>query len=218
MGHILIYTSESTQDYKFDEINNIATVSRILNAEKSITGILLYDTKNFLQILEGDESRIDALMQTIKQDGRHKNIHIVISEKLKMRKFENWSMRVKLLETNALTHIHKWAIQSGNDLFGKNNEDVLKLILILILEAFPEASEFSSENKMMDYDCLTKREREILLLMAKGLTSKSIASQLNIAEKTVARHSENIRNKFGCHSKNQIISAIFDSGYIYKLV
>lgn len=218
MEHILIYTSESTEDHKRQVLDNIINVSAKLNAEKNITGILLYDTKNFLQILEGDEFQINALMGKIKKDNRHTNIRIVISEKLKSRNFKNWSMRVKLIETNALTEIHKWAIQSGQNLWGKEHDDVLKLILILILEVFPEASEFSKDQTILDYDSLTRREREILLFLVKGFTAKNIANQLNISEKTVARHAENIRNKWGCASKSEIISAIFDSGYVYKLL
>ncbi|MDR3477846.1 MAG: BLUF domain-containing protein [Gammaproteobacteria bacterium] len=218
MEHILIYTSESTEDHKRQVLDNIINVSAKLNAEKNITGILLYDTKNFLQILEGDEFQINALLGKIKKDNRHTNIRIVISEKLKSRNFKNWSMRVKLIETNALTEIHKWAIQSGQNLWGKEHDDVLKLILILILEVFPEASEFSKDQTILDYDSLTRREREILLFLVKGFTAKNIANQLNISEKTVARHAENIRNKWGCASKSEIISAIFDSGYVYKLL
>ncbi|HEY6561252.1 MAG TPA: response regulator transcription factor [Polyangiaceae bacterium] len=42
---------------------------------------------------------------------------------------------------------------------------------------------------------LSARERQILLLVARGLTSKEIAAQLGVAEKTVNNHRANIRAK-----------------------
>jgi DNA-binding NarL/FixJ family response regulator len=44
---------------------------------------------------------------------------------------------------------------------------------------------------------LTKREREVLHLMAEGLTTKAIATQLQIAFKTARHHRTNILTKLG---------------------
>lgn len=47
---------------------------------------------------------------------------------------------------------------------------------------------------------LTKRERDILVLVAKGLMSKEIADQLNISIHTVISHRKNITKKTGIKS------------------
>ena len=47
---------------------------------------------------------------------------------------------------------------------------------------------------------LTSKEREILQLIAEGNTSKQIASNLNIALKTVESHRVNIMNKLDIHN------------------
>jgi DNA-binding NarL/FixJ family response regulator len=44
---------------------------------------------------------------------------------------------------------------------------------------------------------LTKREREVLCLMAEGLTTRAIAIQLLIAFKTARSHRSNILTKLG---------------------
>jgi DNA-binding NarL/FixJ family response regulator len=44
---------------------------------------------------------------------------------------------------------------------------------------------------------LTKREREVLYLMAEGLTTKAIARQLRIAFKTARHHRSHILTKLG---------------------
>ena len=46
---------------------------------------------------------------------------------------------------------------------------------------------------------LTKRECEILQLIAEGYSSKEIASTLFLSERTVTSHRQNIMDKIGCH-------------------
>lgn len=50
------------------------------------------------------------------------------------------------------------------------------------------------------YELLGAREREVLKLLAEGLSSKEIASRLTISTKTVETHRSNIANKVGLRS------------------
>jgi two-component system NarL family response regulator len=52
---------------------------------------------------------------------------------------------------------------------------------------------------------LTGREIEVLQLVAKGLTSRSIGEQLFISENTVKNHIRNILDKLGLHSRNEAV-------------
>ena len=52
---------------------------------------------------------------------------------------------------------------------------------------------------------LTGREIEVLQLVARGLTSKSIGQQLFISENTVKNHIRNILDKLGLHSRNEAV-------------
>ncbi len=47
---------------------------------------------------------------------------------------------------------------------------------------------------------LSAREREVLQLVAEGLTSREIATQLSISERTVATHRRHLTEKLGIHS------------------
>jgi DNA-binding NarL/FixJ family response regulator len=51
---------------------------------------------------------------------------------------------------------------------------------------------------------MTKREREIIALIADGMSNKDIARQLNIATHTVKSHVHNIMEKLALHSRLQI--------------
>lgn len=47
---------------------------------------------------------------------------------------------------------------------------------------------------------ITEREREVLKLLATGLSNQEIASKLNISEPTVKTHRQNTMKKFGAHN------------------
>lgn len=55
------------------------------------------------------------------------------------------------------------------------------------------------------FSSLTKREKEVLQLMALGLNSCEIAAKLNISEATASTHRRNIRSKLNIQSNYEII-------------
>lgn len=55
------------------------------------------------------------------------------------------------------------------------------------------------------YELLTDREKQILKLIAEGMTHKEIASTLGISTKTVIAHQTHISEKLGIHTKAEII-------------
>jgi DNA-binding NarL/FixJ family response regulator len=61
-----------------------------------------------------------------------------------------------------------------------------------------------SNGKITNAVQMTKREREIILLITDGLSNKEISSQLSIATYTVKSHVHNIMEKLALHSRLQI--------------
>jgi DNA-binding CsgD family transcriptional regulator len=53
---------------------------------------------------------------------------------------------------------------------------------------------------------LTRRESEILALLADGMTQREIASRLFISPKTVGTHIQRILGKLGVHSRAQAVA------------
>jgi DNA-binding NarL/FixJ family response regulator len=53
---------------------------------------------------------------------------------------------------------------------------------------------------------LTARERQILALLAEGLTNKGIATRLSRAAPTVATHLRRIYEKLGAHTRTEAIA------------
>jgi len=56
---------------------------------------------------------------------------------------------------------------------------------------------------------LTRREREVLGLLAEGLAPTQIAADLGITPKTVATHVEHIYTKLGVHTRAQAVASAF---------
>jgi DNA-binding NarL/FixJ family response regulator len=61
---------------------------------------------------------------------------------------------------------------------------------------------------------LTKRELEVLRLLAEGLSQKEIAAGLVISSKTVAAHIQHILGKLGVHSRAQAVAQAYRRGLL----
>lgn len=55
------------------------------------------------------------------------------------------------------------------------------------------------------YDLLTGREREVLKLLAEGLSAKEVAARLNLSVKTVDVHKTNLMRKLDVHDRAALI-------------
>ena len=61
---------------------------------------------------------------------------------------------------------------------------------------------------------LSAREREVLTLIAEGLTGKAIAERLGLSPNTVERHRTNIMNKLGLHNRAELVRFAIREGLI----
>jgi ATP/maltotriose-dependent transcriptional regulator MalT len=59
---------------------------------------------------------------------------------------------------------------------------------------------------------LTRREREVLTLVAEGMTNAEIGARLWISAGTVRRHLENTFSKLGVHTRTAAVRAAFGWG------
>jgi len=63
------------------------------------------------------------------------------------------------------------------------------------------------------FAALSARERQVLALMADGLSNAGIAERLQISEKTVRNHASNLFDKLGVWSRAQAIVFARERGY-----
>jgi len=72
----------------------------------------------------------------------------------------------------------------------------------------------SAKDKEQALDGLTEREREVLTLIAEGLTNQEIAGRLFISIKTVQTHRAHIMEKLNLHDRTELVRYAIRKGLI----
>jgi DNA-binding NarL/FixJ family response regulator len=72
----------------------------------------------------------------------------------------------------------------------------------------------SASSRDADRQLLTTREREILQLIAEGLSSKEIAVELGVATKTVDAHRSKMMGKLGIHKVSSLVRFAVREGLV----
>jgi DNA-binding NarL/FixJ family response regulator len=92
-----------------------------------------------------------------------------------------------------------YAIMDGEEYLCSSTKEALKNADMELLKAIPR---------------ITRREKEILQLIGKGLTTMQIADQLFISTHTVESHRKNLMEKFGVNNTTSVVKLASE----YKLL
>jgi hypothetical protein len=87
-----IYVSTAKRDLRDEELAHLLEVSRRNNAAWDITGVLCYHDGSFIQVLEGPEGPVEALLATIGRDTWHTGVSVLDRSRIDDRVFGGWSM------------------------------------------------------------------------------------------------------------------------------
>ncbi|KUO56705.1 MAG: hypothetical protein APF78_11405 [Sphingomonadales bacterium BRH_c3] len=74
-------------------IASILESCRRNNAERAVTGLLLYNGRNFLQLLEGNVEDLSWVLHRIEADPRHNGVSIIEDIAVEERACPDWLMR-----------------------------------------------------------------------------------------------------------------------------
>ena len=97
----LIYRSRSTSPITPEDLQYFQSCFEENNRHNSVSGIICFDGKYFLQILEGNLKTLDILMTHIASDSRHKNIVIIYKEQVDFARFLPFGMQLYDVSDNA---------------------------------------------------------------------------------------------------------------------
>lgn len=67
------------------------------NKKENITGVLCQGSGLWMQVLEGERSKVNLLYARIMSDRNHKNVELLSLEEITQRRFGKWSMALVYL-------------------------------------------------------------------------------------------------------------------------
>lgn len=96
----LLYVSQPTGPVTSTVTSTILRSSIKHNKAAEISGVLCQGTGLYMQVLEGERSKVCNLFYRIVSDARHRNIELLDMHEIAQRKFEQWSMALVHLNAN----------------------------------------------------------------------------------------------------------------------
>jgi two-component system, NarL family, nitrate/nitrite response regulator NarL len=103
----------------------------------------------------------------------------------------------------AYTAIAWGAGLSGRNLIVKTVKAVAVLLMLSL--GVPALAQDSLGQNKQQVNSLTSRERQIVLMVAEGLTNKDVGRRLNLSEGTVKVHLHNIYTKLGINKRTALV-------------
>ena len=125
----LIYVSKAKKNVDYEEILKILTHSWKYNHNSYISGMLLYDDRHFMQIIQGPIATIDRLYARISRDKRHSDIKLIGEELLNERDCSGWGIGFYDNQEVADVFYDAFNIGHGKELYDVNYADAKSLLL-----------------------------------------------------------------------------------------
>lgn len=88
----VLYVSVLAPGVPVNAVAAIASHARAANAQRGITGLLVFDGNCFCQQLEGMQKNVLSTMSRIDQDPRHVQVSVLHQGPLAARRFSNFSL------------------------------------------------------------------------------------------------------------------------------
>ncbi len=98
----VLYTSQLAPDTPVSAVARIASHARKANAERGLTGLLVFDGQRFCQQLEGTQKHVLSVMARISQDPRHVELNMLHQGTLKARRFSGFALAFSEVEKGDL--------------------------------------------------------------------------------------------------------------------
>ena len=88
----LIYASEVAQDLLPEGLQALLTTARQCNRLHDVSGMLVFDSRYFLQAVEGSRETLSRLYSNLVRDPRHQRLVLLSFESIEQLHFSDWTM------------------------------------------------------------------------------------------------------------------------------
>ncbi len=212
----------------------------IINENKGLFGLLGADgygidcTTKHLSLFSAGKFRCRKQIRGKRLEDlyRHKDIAGIYSKNYETTRKEKYFRGIVPLILNDDIHyglIQKIPVYTSNlsELVGffsqlvmidnKKLSDLLYGTQLFQKEIGLATSHFFKIDSGNDNCTFTQRETQCLFYTIRGASAKMVANKLNLSPKTVEFYIDNLKEKFGCYSKSDLIAKAIDQGYLTKI-
>ena len=88
----LIYASTVTDPLRPETLAALLRQARLRNSLRGMTGFLTFDSRHFLQAIEGSPQALNDLYAGILRDPRHRSVTLLKYARIQSRLFPEWQM------------------------------------------------------------------------------------------------------------------------------
>ncbi len=111
-----------------------------------------------------------------------------------------WAFRGQQLEDARTQALHRLGTRGRGEAAWKDGQTMTTAEAL----EYALGGERPTKEVLTDQGPLSRREREVVTMVAAGMTNREIAQRLFIAERTAEGHVERIRNKLGVRSRTEV--------------
>ncbi|KTC97511.1 transcriptional regulator LuxR [Legionella geestiana] len=136
--------------------------------------------------------------------------------------YNNDSWRIIFGEKFILKDEHNQPTAIAQHFYDVTETNVFNLMMLYECESFPskQSADFYHQKSYVIEDeypelHLSERETECFFYLLRGHSAKSIANMLSLSVRTIEYYFENIKNKFNCYSKSELVEKAFSLGYLH---
>lgn len=129
--YFLTYLSYANKQICNQDIKSIQEKARLKNQENGLTGLLLYRSRTFFQLLEGSKKDVIKVFEKIANDKRHERIEIISEIEIEdaPRIFPSWEMG--LISEAMSTPDQEALIQKLNSIALSKKQEKAKILELL---------------------------------------------------------------------------------------
>ncbi len=127
----LTYASTATDGVDLNEFKRILLQAQTNNQRRDLTGMLAFNSKIFLQALEGSRDQVNELYAKLIRDPRHHTVTVLGYKEIEERHWANWSMGFAAPNADNRALFLKYSQQSTFNPYGMKAEATEKMLMEL---------------------------------------------------------------------------------------
>ncbi len=127
----LIYASTAQDGVDLNEFKRILLHAQTNNHRRDLTGMLAFNSKIFLQALEGARDQVNELYAKLIRDPRHHSVTMLGYKEIEERHWSSWSMGFAAPNADNRALFLKYSQQSIFNPYGMKAEATEKMLMEL---------------------------------------------------------------------------------------